>query len=63
MANGPGGHAIDHAPRGAIGGVALAWLRLFLHGDEDARSQLALRPEIACGYESSGVTASLVMDR
>jgi len=43
--------------------VALAWLRLFLQGDENARSQLAIRPDIASSYESSGVTAPLVMDR
>ena len=61
--NAPSGHATDHAPRGAIGGVALAWLRLFLQGDENARSQLAIRPDIASSYESSGVTAPLVMDR
>ena len=61
--NGPGGHARDHAPRGAIGGVALAWLRLFLQGDESARSQLAIRPDIASGFESSGVSVPLPMDR
>lgn len=60
--NGPSGHAADHAPRGAVGGVALAWLRLFLQGDEDARAQLAIRPDIASGFESSGV-ATLAMDR
>ena len=51
----------DHAPRGAIGGVALAWLRLFLLDDESARSQLAIRPDIASGFESSGVAPA--MDR
>jgi dienelactone hydrolase len=61
--NGPSGHAADHAPRGAIGGVALAWLRLFLQGDENARSQLAIRPDIASGFESSGVAVPLAMDR
>jgi len=60
--NGPTGHAADRAPRGAIGGVALAWLRLFLQGDETARSQLALRPEIASGFESSGLVAPSVME-
>ena len=61
--NGPSGHAADRAPRGAIGGVALAWLRLFLQGDETARSQLAIRPDIASGFESSGVVAPLAMER
>lgn len=56
--DGSGGHATGHAPRGAIGGVALAWLRLFLLGDEKARSQLAIRPDIASGYESSGVAVA-----
>jgi len=40
--------------------VALAWLRLFLLDDERARSQLAIRPDVASGFESSGVAA---MDR
>ena len=57
------GRATPSARRGAIGGVALAWLRLFLQGDENARSQLAIRPDIASSYECSGVTAPLVMDR
>lgn len=48
---GPSGHATNEAPRGAIGGVALAWLQLFLLGDESARSQLAARPDIASGFE------------
>ena len=61
--NGPSGHAVDHAPRGAVGGVALAWLRLFLQGDENAQSQLAVRPDIASGFESSGVAVPLAMDR
>ena len=60
--DGPSGHAAATAPRGAIGGVALAWLRLFLLDDESARAQLALRPDIASGFESSGV-APLAMDR
>ena len=51
----PSGHATDHSPRGAIGGVALAWLRLFLLGDEDARSQLVIRPDIASGFDCSGI--------
>ena len=61
--NGITGRAADHAPRGAIGGVALAWLRLFLQGDETARSQLAIAPDIASGFESSGVAVPLAMDR
>lgn len=61
--NGPTGHAADRAPRGAIGGVALAWLRLFLLDDETARSQLVLRPDIASGFECSGIEAPLAMDR
>ena len=60
--NGPSGHAADRAPRGAIGGVALAWLRLFLQGDESARSQLINRPDIASGFEHSGVAGPLVKD-
>lgn len=62
--NGPSGHAADRAPRGAIGGVALAWLRLFLQGDETARAQLAARPDVASGFESSGVAVpQATMDR
>lgn len=55
--NGPTGHARDEAPRGAIGGVALAWLRLFLSGDESARARLRLdaRPDIASGFESNRI--------
>ena len=53
--NGPSGHATDHSPRGAIGGVALAWLRLYLQDDEHARSQLVIRPDIASSFEHSGV--------
>ena len=61
--NASSGHATEKAPRGAIGGVALAWLRLFLQDDESARSQLAIRPDIASGFESSGVAVPLAMDR
>ena len=57
------GHATPSAPRGAVGGVALAWLRLFLKDDESARSQLVLRPGIASAYECSGVEAPLAMER
>mmetsp|Transcript_19620 Transcript_19620/g.40999 ORF Transcript_19620/g.40999 Transcript_19620/m.40999 type:complete len:334 (-) Transcript_19620:38-1039(-) len=52
---GPSGLASDNAPRGAIGGVALAWLQLFLQGDESARSRLLQRPGIASRFESEGV--------
>ena len=57
------GHATPSAPRGAVGGVALAWLRLFLTDDESARSQLVLRPDIASAFECSGVEAPLAMER
>ena len=56
--NGPSGHATNDAPRGAIGGVALAWLQLFLLGDESARSRLAARPDIASGFESQKMDRS-----
>jgi len=56
--NGPSGHATNDAPRGAIGGVALAWLQLFLLGDESARSRLAARPDIASGFESQRMDRS-----
>ena len=62
-ANASSGHATEMAPRGAIGGVALAWLLLFLQDDESARSQLAIRPDIASGFECSGVETSMAMDR
>ena len=50
--NGGSGFAKEEAPRGAIGGVVLAWLQLFLLGEEGARVVLGERPEIACGFES-----------
>lgn len=50
--NGSSGHAREEAPRGAVGGIVLAWLRLFLLGDESARSMLEHRPDIASGFES-----------
>ena len=53
--HGSGGHARADARRGAVGLVALAWLRLFLLRDETARSQLATRPGIASNFESSGI--------
>ena len=48
--NGSTGAAKPHAPNGAIGGMALAWLRLFLEGDESYRPQLQVRPDIASGF-------------
>lgn len=57
----PTGEATDSSPRGAIAGVALAWLQLFLFGDEGARSKLAARPDIATCFESSGVEAAPAM--
>ena len=50
--NGSAGHARKEAPLGAVGGVVLAWLRLFLLGDESARSTLEAQPDIASGFES-----------
>jgi dienelactone hydrolase len=61
--DGPSGHARDQAPHGAVGGVALAWLRLYLLGDETARSQLAVRPGIASSFESEGVGAAMAIER
>lgn len=52
---GPSGLAEDNASHGAIGGVALAWLQLFLQGDESARSRLLQRPGIASRFESKGI--------
>lgn len=52
---GPSGFAKNRAPRGAIGGMALAWLQLFLLDDESARSRLAARPDIASGFESQKI--------
>ena len=53
--DGPSGFAKTHAPWGAVGDVALAWLQLFLLGEETARETLARRPDMAKGYESSGL--------
>jgi len=50
--NGPSGHATEEAPRGAVGGVVLAWLQLFLLGEESARERLVARPDIAASFES-----------
>lgn len=61
--DGSSGHATAQSSRGAIGGVALAWLRLFLLDDESARSQLATRPDIASGFECSGVADPMTMAR
>lgn len=48
----PCGHARDTSPRGAIGGLALAWVQLVLVGDETARAKLlAGPPGIASGFE------------
>ena len=49
--NGPTGFAKSEAPKGAIGGVVLAWLQLFLFGDETARLRLIARPDIASAFE------------
>jgi len=63
--NGSSGNARANAPRGVVGDVALAWLRLFLLRDESARSQLTTRPGIALNFESSGIetTTGEVMER
>jgi len=58
ISDGPSGFAKPKAPRGAIGGVVLAWLKLFLLGDESARSLLAAAPDIACGFESEKIDRS-----
>ena len=55
--NGPTGHARNEIPRGAIGGIVLAWLQVFLLRDESARSRLEAQPDIASGFESQ------IMDR
>ena len=52
---GPSGTARDGAKNMAIGEIALAWLQLFLLGDESARSKLLERPSIASNYESKGI--------
>ena len=51
----PGGYARSSSPHGAVGGFALAWLKLFLLGEESTRAQLLLRPELASGFESDGL--------
>ena len=63
VVDGPSGQARAQAPHGAGGGVALAWLRLYLLGDETARSQLAVRPGIASSFESEGVGAAMAIER
>lgn len=55
FATGPSGLAADGAVRRAIGDIALAWLQLFLQGDESARSRLLERPGIASNFESKGI--------
>lgn len=52
---GPSGSARDGAKFMAIGEIALAWLQLFLLGDESARSKLLERPSIASNFESKGI--------
>ena len=52
---GPSGVARDDSKRGAIGEIALAWLQLFLQGDESARSRLLEQPGIASNFESKGI--------
>jgi len=47
--------AREHSPKGAVGGVALSWLRLFLLGDESTRSKLVHKPSIASKFETSGL--------
>ena len=53
--NGSTGHARNEAPRGAVGGIVLAWLQLFLLGDENARIRLEAQPDIASGFESQKI--------
>jgi len=58
--NGPSGYAAPRGspsapPHGAVGGVALAWLQLYLFGDESARAKLRKAPAIASNYEHEGV--------
>ena len=58
------GQAKDESPHGVIGGLALAWLQLFLVGDETARAKLlACRPSIASGFESHGLEKAISMER
>ena len=44
------GHARPDAKRGDVGGYALAWLKVFLEGDEQWRGLLEQRPKIASGF-------------
>lgn len=58
------GEARDESPHGVIGGLALAWLQLFLLGDETARAQLlACQPSIDSGFESHGLEKAMSMER
>lgn len=50
--NGSSGHARHEAPRGAIGGIVLAWLQLFLLEDESVLDILQAQPDIASKFES-----------
>ena len=52
---GPSGVERGDAKRGAIGEIALAWIQLFLQGDESARSRLLEQPGIASRFESKGI--------
>ena len=52
---GPSGVAEDNAELGAIGNITLAWLQLFLQGEESARSRLLQQPGIASRFESKGI--------
>jgi len=49
--NGATGHATTHAPNGAVGGMALAWLLLYLEGDMSVSSRLQMQPEISSSFE------------
>jgi len=55
----PTGFASKDAPGGAVGGVALTWLQLYLRGDEEARGKLIYKPLIASKWQSEGVVDGL----
>ena len=48
--NSPTGRAAATAEHGAVGGMALAWLKLHLKGNEGMRAGLQIRPDIASGF-------------
>lgn len=50
--NGSSGHVRNEASHGAIGGIVLAWLQLFLFEDENVQSILKTQPDIASKFES-----------